>query len=165
MAHITHYWSEHQFDVHRHDQVTWNDVPGIYVFAVPNGLYGWAPLYIGQASSLKDRLSSHERWDEAAQRGAVHIHAKLVRSATDRDRVERDLIQKYQPPMNTLLKSLAALAGPFGGLTPPSSPNSDFMKSIRELGLLGAATTQPQRPNALRDLMYVGLPDSSASKK
>jgi hypothetical protein len=164
MTHITHYWGEHQFAVHRHE-VAWNDVPGIYVFAVPNGLSGWAPLYIGQASSLKDRLSNHERWDEAARRGAAHIHARVVTSAADRDRVERDLIQKYQPPMNTQLKSLASLAGSFGGLTPPSSPNSDFMKSIRELGLLGAAMSQPQRPNALRDLMYIGLPDSSASKK
>lgn len=160
MTHITHYWGEHKFDVHRHDQVAWNDIPGIYVFAVPNGLSGWAPLYIGQASSFKDRLSNHERWDEAARRGAAHIHAKVVRSAADRDRVERDLIQMHQPPMNTQLKGLAALAG----LTPPSSPDSDFMKSIRSLGLLDATTSQPRQP-ALRDLMYFGLPDASANKK
>jgi len=165
MARITHYWAEHEFDVHRHDQVAWNDVPGIYVFAVHDGLYGWGPLYIGQASSLKDRLSSHERWDEAARRGAVHIHAKLVRSATNRDRVERDLIQKYQPPMNTQLKNLAALAGTFGGLTPPSSPNSDFMKSIRELSMLDATPSQPRQSSPLRDLMYFGLYNSSTNKK
>ena len=164
MTRVTHYWDEHEFEIHRHD-VAWSDVPGIYVFAVPNGLYGWAPLYIGQASSLKDRLSHHERWDEAARRGAVHIHAKRVGGQADRDRIERSLIQRYQPPMNTQLKSLAELASPFGGLTPLTSPNSDFMKSIRGLSMLDPATSQPQRTNSLRDLANLGFPGLLTGKK
>ena len=154
-------WGEHRFGVHDR-QAQWNDVPGIYVFAKPANLYQWEALYIGQAASFKDRFTDHERWDEAARRGAVHIHALVVDRAASRDEIERNLIQMYQPPMNKQLKSptlaqlarpatggvrmptLLDLAGPLGGIQPPTAPGSDFMKQIAALGILGGLGSEPK---------------------
>lgn len=87
------------FNVHS-PQDTFNDVPGIYIFARPAGNQYHAE-YVGQADSLRDRLSGHDRWLEAAGRGATTIHAKVVNNQAERDALEKALIAKMQPPLNT----------------------------------------------------------------
>lgn len=160
MLRITHYWGEHEFEVHRYNDVTWADVGGIYVFALPESLYGWRPLYIGKASSFKNRLSNHERWDEAVKRGVVHVHAKVVSREVDRDTIERNLIQRYQPPMNDKLKN-SGLAALFGTGLPPTAPGSEFMNQLQRLSQLGGLTPASREPqpqqNLLARLMNDGL--------
>lgn len=96
-------WASHEFEVHS-PSVSWHDVPGIYIFAGLNQASKWVPLYIGQASSLSDRLTGHERWAEAVRRGATHIHAMVVNYQRDRDIIEQMLIRAFQPPLNVQLK-------------------------------------------------------------
>lgn len=83
---------------------SWNDVPGIYAFGnrAPNGTY--YVHYVGQASSLKDRMSNHERWAEAQRLGATHVLAMSVSMQADRDKLEAILIAELSPALNKLGK-------------------------------------------------------------
>lgn len=78
-----------------------NDVPGNYIYAKPNGMGKWKACYIGQTDSLGRRLADHEREACAKRQGATHIHVhgdgkgELARKAE-----EKDLILNCQPPCN-----------------------------------------------------------------
>ena len=96
-------WLSYEFTVYVPD-TTWNDVAGVYIFCGVNAQNQWVALYIGQADSFRDRLSSHEQWDTARRQGATHIHALMVAQSAERDAIERALIHAYQPRLNTQLK-------------------------------------------------------------
>lgn len=78
-----------------------NAVCGNYMF-VKRAAGGWLPVYIGQAENLKERLPGHERLKEALAAGATDAMAhgsssfEAVRIAE-----EKDLIQRWNPPLNT----------------------------------------------------------------
>ena len=76
--------------------------PGNYIFAKRTAGGGWTPLYIGKAENLSARLSNHDRWDEAVRLGATHAYAHTSQG-TEQSRLneERDLIQRWNPPLNT----------------------------------------------------------------
>jgi excinuclease UvrABC nuclease subunit len=96
-------WGGYEFDVCK-QTANWNDVGGIYIFTGLNQQGRWRAFYIGQAQSLKDRIPDHERWDEAVQLGATHVHARAVSQEATRDTVEAELIAAYQPALNEQLK-------------------------------------------------------------
>jgi len=79
----------------------WKAVAGLYIFAfvATNGY--WTPLYVGQTDDFSVRLPSHERLNEAVQLGATHIHAAVISTQPERDRLERMLIEHLQPSMNS----------------------------------------------------------------
>ena len=54
----------------------WDDVPGNYIFAKRDSTR-WTPIYIGETSSLKDRLPNHEKWPCAKRNGVTDIHAHV----------------------------------------------------------------------------------------
>lgn len=93
-------WLNHDLWVHPKG-TNWASKPGVYVFAAKNPHGQWFPVYIGQADSLSDRIPNHERWDEAVRHGATHVHAMVVSSQVERDRIEAALIAAYQPNLNT----------------------------------------------------------------
>lgn len=87
----------------------WIYAPGT-AFVSKGGNYGFAkrlangnfvPLYFGQADNLGSRLSSHERWPDAIRLGATHMMAHTT-PAGEKARLdeERDLIQRWDPPLN-----------------------------------------------------------------
>lgn len=90
------------FSIHDPD-VQWADVAGIYIFA-KSDQGQWQPIYVGQASSFKDRMANHERWAEAQRLGATHVLALIVPQQASRDGIERSLIQTFEPPLNQQLK-------------------------------------------------------------
>jgi len=96
-------WSSYQFTVYT-PGTDWNDVGGIYIFCGRTAENRWRPYYIGQADSFQRRLPNHDRWNEAARLGAGYIHAMAVPQEADRNRIERELIATYQPPLNTQLR-------------------------------------------------------------
>ena len=74
---------------------------GNYAFVkrLPNG--NFLPLYFGQADNLRARMPNHERWDEAKRMGATHVMAHTTPAGeTARLSEERDLIQRWDPPLN-----------------------------------------------------------------
>jgi len=81
----------------------WNEVAGLYIFAYSHENY-WHALYVGQTDDFSRRLACHERLDEALRKGATHIHASAVSQAANRDKWEKMLIRKLQPPMNQVSK-------------------------------------------------------------
>ena len=74
--------------------------PGVYMF-VRRVNRTWVPVYIGIADDLPTRLTGHERWAEAVALGATHFVAHGQASRDVRERVERDLIGLWNPPLNT----------------------------------------------------------------
>lgn len=96
-------WLDHHFAVHSHS-ANWHDKSGIYIFARPEA-GGWKALYVGQAASFADRLPNHERWEEARRKLATSVHAMCVPSQSERDRIEKLLIQTFQPELNVQLKA------------------------------------------------------------
>lgn len=77
------------------------DVAGNYMFVrqLPNGNY--VPVYIGQCDNLQGRCSTHERAADARAAGATLMmaHTTLTGEQARLDE-ERDLIQKWNPPLN-----------------------------------------------------------------
>ncbi len=85
------------------------DVPGVYFFRQKSG----GILYIGKATSLRDRVRSYFRGDLMETRGPKLV--KMLEEFNDVDFQETDsvleamileanLIKKYQPPYNTAQK-------------------------------------------------------------
>lgn len=95
-------WNGRLFTIYSVD-TTWNPVSGLYIFAGP-GLLGWKACYIGQTVSFAERIPGHERWMEAQRLGATHIHACVVQDQWQRDLIERELIGRFQPPLNDQLR-------------------------------------------------------------
>ena len=95
-------WGEREFTSYDPEQTTWNALPGVYIFAgtSPDGRW-WQAKYIGKTTSFAQRLSNHERWEDAKQSGATHIHALVIHDEIERSSLEYMLIQNYAPPLNT----------------------------------------------------------------
>jgi predicted GIY-YIG superfamily endonuclease len=81
--------------------ITFKDEPGNYIYAKRNPSGNWQAVYIGQTSSLSQRLATHEKQQSAIRRwGATHILAHLSGSEIVRRSEESDLIKAYRPPLN-----------------------------------------------------------------
>jgi excinuclease UvrABC nuclease subunit len=91
-------WKTYEFGIFE-KQISWNAVGGIYIFAGSRGGM-WHPYYVGQADSFQSRIPSHDRWDDARMVGATHIHAMVVEQSANRDKIEKELIGDFQPPLN-----------------------------------------------------------------
>jgi hypothetical protein len=77
------------------------DESGNYIYAKETTPNRWRPIYIGQTSSLMDRLVDHEKETCAKRHGATHIHAHTSSSSEQvRKREESDLILNYSPACN-----------------------------------------------------------------
>lgn len=97
------HWGSHIFTVLPHS-AQWHDCAGIYIFASQVQSGRWKAYYIGQCHSFADRIPSHDQWDAARRCGATHIHALVVPQQDERDKIEQQLIQMFQPPLNTQLR-------------------------------------------------------------
>jgi len=92
------------------------EVGGIYVFVRRWFFFFLQPLYVGQATTFRDRLFGHEKWPRAIYKlGATERHLLKVAAQADRDAIEEDLIRALRPPMNNVFiprgKSDAAVHG------------------------------------------------------
>ena len=76
------------------------DEPGNYIYAKETST-SWIPVYIGQTSSLKDRLANHEKEECAKKNGATRLHAHTQsRGEVIRLAEESDLVRKWDPVCN-----------------------------------------------------------------
>lgn len=63
-------------------------------------------LYVGKAGNLATRPTcSHEKYSPALARGMTHIGAMSCGTDFERDKIERDLIGGWQPPLNEKLRN------------------------------------------------------------
>ena len=94
-------WGGFEFTAYDPETTTWNDVPGVYVFAgLSDNLLWWVAKYVGQTSSFRERMQGHEKWAEAKLNGATHIHSRVVHDEFQRTAIETALIQAYSPVLN-----------------------------------------------------------------
>ncbi|MFA6051952.1 MAG: GIY-YIG nuclease family protein [Methylobacter sp.] len=97
-------WLNHEFSICHHD-ANWSNTAGIYIFCgIDQQKNLWIPLYIGQTENFRNRLPLHEQWNHARKLGATHVHAKAVSQQSQRDILEKQLIQLFQPKLNIQLK-------------------------------------------------------------
>ena len=98
-------WLDVDFLLYPVQGVTWNHVPGVYIFAGQRWPGGrWYPIYIGQTESFASALPQHEREAEALLMGATAVHAHVLQPETERETLKRLLIEKYQPELNILYR-------------------------------------------------------------
>ena len=96
-------WLGYNFSVH---PVTadWPGESGLYIFAAlaTNRLVipQWCAVYVGEARNFATRLPNHERWAEAVRLGTTHVHLRIEYDLALRLVLEKNLIQRYQPPLN-----------------------------------------------------------------
>jgi len=94
-------WSAYPFTIYEMGGI-WKAVGGVYIFAGPGSEPGkWKAYYVGICDSFRDRCPTDEHWAEAVQLGATHVHARVVPRQLERDKIEKQLIFDYQPPLNT----------------------------------------------------------------
>lgn len=107
-------WLDRDFHVYDARITAWNGVPGLYIFAREDSAQRvWCALYVGQTSSFEDRIPTHEKWPEARELGATHVHARVEEDAFLRTALERQLIQSFRPPLNAVTPGSS-----FGGPQP-----------------------------------------------
>lgn len=91
-------WCDHPFIVYEL-RTEWHAVPGLYIFAgIQDGM--WKPLYVGKTDSFRDRLTYHDKWNQAIALGMTHIHASVLHDARARAQLEQQFISMLQPPLN-----------------------------------------------------------------
>jgi hypothetical protein len=78
---------------------TFKDEPGNYAYAKRNHAGRWDVVYVGQTSSLSQRLASHDAEQTAIRFGATHILAHLNQDERARKEEEADLISSLVPPL------------------------------------------------------------------
>ena len=80
---------------------SFKDSPGNYIFTKETSPDRWTPLYIGEAESLKERLSDHEKMPCVTRNGGTHVHTHISSSdANVRRAEESDLLDKWDPVCN-----------------------------------------------------------------
>lgn len=94
-------WLGHEFTVYKIDGIWSKDCGGVYIFCGVNQQNQWVALYVGLCECFCDRLTNHDRWEEAVALGATHVHARAEKLEATRASLEEQLIQAYQPPLNT----------------------------------------------------------------
>ena len=99
-----YYWSGYGFEVYDPNPRRWEFVGGVYIFCSRNNQDQWIPYYVGQTENMHSRIRRHEKWRPAQQEGATDIHVKAVPDKSLRERIEHELVQIYQPPMNVQLR-------------------------------------------------------------
>lgn len=79
-------------------------VPGVYIACKPVSPGRWSALYVGETSSLRERIndqrSAHDGLARARSMGATHIGVLHVPARASRLRVETDLRHSLRPPAN-----------------------------------------------------------------
>ena len=92
--------NRYEFNVYPRE-TSFKDVGGVYVFSSVNSQGYHTPLYIGQTRSLEDRrLTYHEKWECAHPLGGDTICTHREDNEARRLRIERDLINAYNPACN-----------------------------------------------------------------
>ena len=89
-------WLKFSFNVYDTNVSSWNDVPGVYIFAsVDETGTQWIPKYINQTKSFKDTFDSNEKREQVISSGATHIHAKVVKDDFERTVITTSLKQRF----------------------------------------------------------------------
>jgi hypothetical protein len=93
-------WAGLPFHAHRTPPRHLRFCPGLYIMSRPIDATKRAAVYVGRADDIGLRHHEHERWSEAVHLGATEVHVHVEWSAEVRERLERQLIEILNPPLN-----------------------------------------------------------------
>jgi hypothetical protein len=117
---------------------------GVYLFVRRRFVFFLRPLYVGKATSFRERLLGHEKWAKAVfDLGATERHFILVPDRREREVAEEDLIRSLRPRMNDMMM-------PLPGHERPVHAELDrklWWKPAWLRWVLTAGHTRVQRPN------------------
>lgn len=93
------------FDAMNHGiQYDWSAIAGLYVFAGGSrdyqGIVRWRPYLLGETPDFSSCIPTHHSWPEALSLGASHVHVMAEPDPDTRKRILKELIDKFQPPLN-----------------------------------------------------------------
>ena len=97
--------SRYQFNLHPIG-TSFLEAAGVYVFCRPSSPLGrWDPIYIGETSNLRDRLTqnlrNHHQWENIRRHGATHVAIMFTfGDLAQREAIETDLRNAYPTPCN-----------------------------------------------------------------
>ena len=74
-------------------------IGAVYVFLNYQN-YKPVPLYIGETTNLKERISNHEKLPCVKRHGYTHLAIMHVPNVYERLQIETDLIRAYNTPCN-----------------------------------------------------------------
>jgi hypothetical protein len=101
------------------------DYGGVYVFVRRQFVFFLTPVYVGKATSFKERLFGHEKFARAVfDHGVTERHVMQVATEQDRAAIEEDLIRGLKPRMNDMMM-------PTGKNTAPVHKPVDLGWSVR----------------------------------
>jgi hypothetical protein len=123
------------------------DVGAIYIFARQS--FGLLPpsldlIYVGKATELGSRLSSHEKWPQALRMGANRLLVMKVGHLTDRTSVEEDIIAFNCPALNDTLNPMAHYLNGLG-IRPSDHPKN----ALADIAAAMTSAPPPSPKNAL----------------
>lgn len=88
-------------------------VSGVYVFVCRRFVFLLEPLYVGKATSFRERLIGHEKWGRAYWWfGATERHILRIEDKREREEAEEDLIRSLKPVMNDQMVPRGAADAP-----------------------------------------------------
>lgn len=86
---------------------TFKKVGGIYVFTKrtqnSDGTWSHTVLYIGKTEDLSTRFNNHHKESCYMNKGANRLCVRQVDTESERERIEKDMIQFYNPSCNDQL--------------------------------------------------------------
>ncbi|MCY4555137.1 MAG: GIY-YIG nuclease family protein [Chloroflexi bacterium] len=73
-----------------------------YIFTKESTSGKWTAIYVGQTSDLSERFDNHHAMPCIKKNGATHIcvYTEGMRDAVERRKLERELIDRLDPPCN-----------------------------------------------------------------
>jgi hypothetical protein len=138
----THHFASYDIDVQ------WNALPGVYMFVKPNANGTHDIAYAGQCKRFSDRIPHHDKQLACALLGATTVHAVVVHDSRERDSLEADIISRYNPPLNTQLRTSAPSGVPnlldFLGDIPRPNPGAGSVEDCLRRPTPSALGTLPQ---------------------
>ena len=95
-------WLGRQFGIFRLSAI--RSMSGVYLFTRRivdwQKALRWHALYVGETDNMSNRLYDHEKLPEAVGLGVSHIHFHFESDPEKRERIEKELIAYYRPPLN-----------------------------------------------------------------
>jgi hypothetical protein len=96
--------TEYFYTFYKFAETRWHRDPGNYAFVYRDEAEEWRVAYVGETANLFQRMRGHGQWEAAKALGCEYVLVKLSAGGQrERRAEERDLIAKYQPPLNTQL--------------------------------------------------------------
>lgn len=93
----------YEFDIARAARA-WEPTGGIYMFVKPHDpTQDWGgpiSLFVARTDDFSSALARHDMWQAAENLGAKEIHLLVIADVSQRERVEKDLLEAQAPILN-----------------------------------------------------------------